>query len=249
MPLPQFCVTNKSIQHLVRVTNGSSASLSLWQCRTVPRKHLGWERITSVTLLAYSPSAPYWCSLCLERLSKNARNGELQGIGNLSFLLERVFQQGDAIGDVTLGQREPSLHTWSNCCVLQSLPTLAFFPASYPRKHNNPKHTVCQISGVGIRLPDPSNSWQRSAGCVGGWKINLLARKNTAGLFSTAHPCVVNRGCWNRVAGKNIQTHMYELSVSVLPPNTNRDEAVTAKASGLRAVWHCSSSQPPDGPV
>lgn len=63
------------------------------------------------------------------------------------------------------------------------------------------------------------HSWQCSAGCVGGWKINLLARKNTAGLFSTTHPCAVNRGCWNRVVGKNIKTHMYELRVSALPPN------------------------------
>lgn len=130
-----------------------------------------------------------------------------------------MFQQAGAQGDVTLGQMEPSPHIWSNHCVLQSLPTLVFFLASYLRKHNNPKHTVCQISGVGIRLPDPSDSWRCSAGCVGGWKINLLARKNTAGLFSTTHPCAVNRGCWNRVVGKNIKTHVYELRVSVLPPN------------------------------
>lgn len=129
-----------------------------------------------------------------------------------------MFQQAGAWGVVTLGQTEPSLHIWSNPCVLQSLPTLVF---SWPPVWGNTitRSTVCQISGVGIRLPDPSSSWQCSAGCVGAWKINLLARKNTAGLFSTTHPCAVNRGCWNRVAGKSIKTHIYELRVSVLPPN------------------------------
>lgn len=185
MPLSQFCMTNKSIQHLVRVTKGSSASLSPWQYRIVPQKHLGWERIISVTLLTYSPSASYWCSFCLERLLKSARNGELQGTENLSFNCWKGFQQAGARGDVPWAKW--SLHIWSNTCVLQSSRT-CFFPAAHPRKHNNPKHTVCQISGVGIRLPDPSNSWQCSAGCVGGWTINLLARKNTAGLFSTTNP-------------------------------------------------------------
>lgn len=124
-----------------------------------------------------------------------------------------MFQQAGVWGDVKNGAFTSHL----KCS--KSYLHCFFFLASHPRKHNNPKHTVCQISGVGIRLPDPSNSWQCSAGCVGGWKINLLARKNTAGLFSTAHPCAVNRGCWNRVLGKNIKTHMYELRVSVLPPN------------------------------
>lgn len=126
--------------------------------------------------------------------------------------------KGVPAGRCVRGCNQWSLHFTSE--VLQILLTLLFFfLTSHPRKHNNPKHTVCQISGVGIRLPDPSNSWQCSAGCVGGWKINLLARKNTAGLFSTAHPCAVNRGCWNRALGKNIKTHMYELRVSVLPSN------------------------------
>lgn len=136
-----------------------------------------------MTLLAHSTAASYRCSWGLEGFLKCSRKGELYGSGNPSFnCRKRVFQQAGARGGVIPGQMKPSLHIWRHVCVLQSSPTLVFPhppPPSYLRKHNPPKHAVCQISGVGIRTPDPSSSWQRSAGCVGAWKINLLARKKT----------------------------------------------------------------------
>lgn len=116
---------------------------------------------------------------------------------------------------------------------------LLFSFPSYLKEHNHLKHAVCQISGVGMRIPDPSNSWQCSAGCGGGWKINLLARKNIAVLFSTTHPCAVNRGCWNRVVGKNINTHMYELRVPVLPLSMS-----SGWSNDCQSFWAESSTAP-----
>lgn len=215
-PLSQFCVTNNSIWHLVRATNGSSASLPLWQCRIVPQNT--WAEKESLQwpfwLTAHLPltdSAFVWKSSW-----RVPRMGNFKALGIYPLTAgkgsSRQVHEGMYL--------EPNRAFTSEVTAVCSKAHLHwFFPASHPRKHNNPKHSVCQISGVGIRLPDPSSSWQCSAGCVGGWKINLLARKNTAGLFSTAHPCAVNRGCRNRVLGKNIKTHMDKLRVSVLPPN------------------------------
>lgn len=169
MPLLPFCLANKSIWHPIRVTNGSSSSLLLWQCRTVPWKHLRWEKITWVTLLDYRAPASYWHSPW--RLPGKV---SLNTVG----IHPLTVRKGVPAGRHRRGcnPRPHKAFLKKHLCD----PKLTYFllPPSYLRKHNHPKCAVCQISGVGIRIQDPSNSWQCSAGCGGGSKINLFARKN-----------------------------------------------------------------------
>lgn len=116
--------------------------------------------------------------------------------------------------------------------VTQTGPPGAFRPSSGNTITWSMKLIKYQVLGSGYK---PSNSWQRSAGCVGAWRINLPPGR-TAGLLSTTHSCTGNRENWNRVVRNNIKTPMYELRVPATPPNLSSRWSIERQSFWAKSI-------------
>lgn len=153
-----------------------------------------------------------------------------------------MFQQAGAQGDVTLGQMEPSPHIWSNHCMLQSLPTLFFFwPPIWGNTITRSTQFVrYQVLVSGYQIPVTRDSVQRAVWVAE--RLIYLPEKTQQG--SSVQPTLalstgdVGTGWLGRTSKP---TCMSWGCLSFLQ-TWAADEATTAKASALRAVWHCSSS-------